>query len=314
MNLVTSKKLLAVFLPAIIGWIFCYAAFYLFKEYGVVLFAVVPTGIGALSAFIISYNTETTFWNSFRFSVFSLLMFLAGIVVFAIEGIICAVMAFPFAVVAVLMGTWIGYVIANSKFLKGKPQIITVLILMIPLLMGVESSLINNDEVFYVTTSVEINSSPEKVWQNVVTFPKLDEPRELLFTAGIAYPINAEIDGKGVGAIRHCNFSTGSFVEPITVWEEPKILKFSVTDQPEAMKELSPYDIHPDHLHGYFVSKEGQFKLTKLDNGHTLLEGTTWYTSRIKPDFYWTLWSDYIVHKIHTRVLEHIKKQCELNN
>ncbi|TAH01426.1 MAG: hypothetical protein EAZ16_11800 [Sphingobacteriales bacterium] len=77
------------------------------------------------------------------------------------------------------------------------------------------------------------------------------------------------------------------------------------------MKEISFYDIHPTHLHGYWVSKKGQFKLTKLANGNTLLEGTTWYINKIKPDFYWTIWSDYIVHKIHNRVLEHIKQQTE---
>jgi hypothetical protein len=77
------------------------------------------------------------------------------------------------------------------------------------------------------------------------------------------------------------------------------------------MKEMSFYDINPTHLHGYWVSQKGQFKLTKLSNGHTLLEGTTWYVNKTKPDFYWTIWSDYIVHKIHNRVLEHIKEQTE---
>jgi hypothetical protein len=77
------------------------------------------------------------------------------------------------------------------------------------------------------------------------------------------------------------------------------------------MKELSFYDIHPNHLHGYWVSKQGQFKLTQLANGHTLLEGTTWYVNKIKPGLYWTVWSDYIVHKIHQRVLQHIKTQTE---
>jgi hypothetical protein len=41
-------------------------------------------------------------------------------------------------------------------------------------------------------------------------------------------------------------------------------------------------------------------------------EGTTWYVNKIKPGLYWTLWSDNIVHKIHNRVLEHIKTQSEL--
>ena len=162
-----------------------------------------------------------------------------------------------------------------------------------------------------VATSLEINASIQTVWGNVIHFSPLDEPKEFIFKAGIAYPISAQIDGHGVGAVRHCNFSTGSFSEPITVWNEPYLLKFSVNNQPEPMKEISFYDIHPNHLHGYWVSQKGQFKLTQLPNGHTLLEGTTWYVNKIKPGIYWTIWSDYIVHKIHERVLLHIKDQSE---
>jgi len=36
------------------------------------------------------------------------------------------------------------------------------------------------------------------------------------------------------------------------------------------------------------------------------------YVNKIRPDIYWTAWSDYIVHKIQQRVLEHIKTQAEL--
>jgi hypothetical protein len=42
-----------------------------------------------------------------------------------------------------------------------------------------------------------------------------------------------------------------------------------------------------------------------------LLEGTTWYENKIKPAFYWNIWSDFIVHKIHKRVLSHIKSESE---
>ena len=100
-------------------------------------------------------------------------------------------------------------------------------------------------------------------------------------------------------------------MEPITQWNEPNRLAFSVEEMPSPLKEISPYNIDPAHLHGYFVSKKGQFKLTALPNGKTLLEGTTWYTHKIRPSFYWKRWSSYIMHKIHTRVLQHIKKQAE---
>lgn len=77
------------------------------------------------------------------------------------------------------------------------------------------------------------------------------------------------------------------------------------------MKELSFWNIDAPHLHDYFVSKKGQFKLTELKNGKTLLEGTTWYYHNIRPVFYWQEWSDFIIHKIHDRVLTHIKKNSE---
>jgi hypothetical protein len=85
-----------------------------------------------------------------------------------------------------------------------------------------------------------------------------------------------------------------------------------VTSNPEPLRELTPYkSVHPPHLNGYFLSRQGQFLLQPLPNGHTLLSGTTWYELRMGPGIYWRLWSDYIVHKIHLRVLEHIRALAE---
>jgi hypothetical protein len=48
-----------------------------------------------------------------------------------------------------------------------------------------------------------------------------------------------------------------------------------------------------------------------LPDGKTLLEGTTWYQNRFWPAVYWHFWSDYIIHRIHQRVLVHIKTLSE---
>ena len=78
------------------------------------------------------------------------------------------------------------------------------------------------------------------------------------------------------------------------------------------MAELSPYrNVKPPHLDSYLQSREGQLQLTLLPNGCTLLAGTTWYTDRIWPSAYWTLWSNLIIHHIHIRVLNHIKQLSE---
>ena len=161
--------------------------------------------------------------------------------------------------------------------------------------------------------SIDVEAPPETVWKNVVSFAQLPPPDEWLFRAGIAYPIRAEIEGTGVGAERHCVFSTGSFVEPIEVWEEPILLKFSVTSNPAPMEEWTIYDeVHPPHLDSFLVSQGGQFKLTVLAGNRTRLEGTTWYRHNLWPAEYWRRWSDHIIHSIHLRVLRHIKSQSEV--
>ena len=58
-------------------------------------------------------------------------------------------------------------------------------------------------------------------------------------------------------------------------------------------------------------AKAGEFRLTPLAGGRTLLEGTTWYQNRVWPESYWRAWSDGIVHRIHMRVLRHVKRLAE---
>jgi hypothetical protein len=150
------------------------------------------------------------------------------------------------------------------------------------------------------------------VFARVVSFPDLPPPQEWLFRTGIAYPTGAAIDGRGVGATRLCRFSTGTFVEPITAWEEPSRLAFDVVAQPLPMQELSPWDrVWAPHLESGFVSRRGEFRLAPLPGNRTRLEGSTWYELSLEPAWYWTLWSDVIVHAIHGRVLEHAESLAE---
>jgi hypothetical protein len=162
-----------------------------------------------------------------------------------------------------------------------------------------------------ITTVIEVDASASKIWNIVVAFPPIPEPTEWLFRAGIAYPTHADIAGSGVGAVRDCHFSTGSFVEPITVWQPPYRLEFDVSAQPDPMTELTVWKIRPPHLDGYFRSSHGRFLIVPMGEERCRLEGTTWYSQRIFPEAYWTLWSDAIIHRIHARVLSHIKARAE---
>jgi hypothetical protein len=192
------------------------------------------------------------------------------------------------------------------------PGPLLVVLACLPTLIGAEGLTPRTPPLFPVSTAVEVDSAPERVWKHVVEFSTLPEPDDWVFRTGVAYPVRATIDGRGPGATRYCVFSTGSFVEPIEVWDEPRLLQFSVTKNPPPMKEWSPIaEIHPPHLDNYLVSRRGQFKLVALPGGRTLLEGTTWYHHTMWPASYWQLWSDAIIHRIHMQVLLHVKRLAE---
>ncbi|WP_158858847.1 SRPBCC family protein [Lunatibacter salilacus] len=303
-----KRKGISVGLTVIISGLLTLWGIYGIGQYGIALFILTPLFIGAGSTILYGLKKEITKKEAWQIGFLTLGVFTAGLLVFAIEGVICIAMAAPIGLLLTWVGSLIGYAIIN-KTPDNAPTTMLILIGIIPTMAFIEKD--NEPTLTSVVTSIEINADPQTVWKNVVEFPQLDEPTEFIFKTGIAYPIDAKIEGTGVGAVRHCNFTTGSFVEPITVWDEPHLLKFDVVEQPEPMKELSFWDIDAPHLHDYFVSKQGQFKLTELPNGNTLLEGTTWYYHNIRPTFYWQLWSDHIIHKIHQRVLTHIKKNAE---
>ncbi len=172
--------------------------------------------------------------------------------------------------------------------------------------------LLRTEQIHVVTSRVIVDASPAEVWENVIAFQPLPEPTELWFRAGIAYPTSASITGRGIGATRYCVFSTGSFTERITVWEEPRLLAFDVIEQTEPLRELSPYPaVYADHLDGGLLSRRGEFRITPLGEGRTSLEGSTWYDLTLYPESYWRLWTDPIIRAIHLRVLRQIKTQSE---
>jgi hypothetical protein len=264
--------------------------------------------MGALVPILYGYGRKISLREAWHISVLTLAVFSFVLIIFAIEGLLCIIMASPIVLFINWIGCKIGFVIIN-KSPNGTPISIVILFGVIPLMAFVEKEM--SPTLTAVVTSIEIDAPPQTVWKHVIAFPQLEKPTEFIFKTGIAYPINATIVGTGVGAVRHCNFTTGSFIEPITSWDEAKLLAFNVIEQPVPMKELSFWDVDAPHLHDFFVSKKGQFKLTKLNNGKTLLSGTTWYYHNIRPTFYWQFWSNHIVHKIHDRVLTHIKKIAE---
>lgn len=284
-----------------------------FQVYGSSLFLGAPFCSGFIAAIAYSATGRRSL-NGCLFSAMASQVICGVMLLVALqEGAICLLMALPLGFMLAIFGGMAGHGLAWSvSEVKDRTTLAISPILILPVLALIEKNVIASPTLYEAATSIEIAAPPEIVWQNVIGFRTLDEPSELIFRAGVAYPMSAKITGKGVGATRQCVFSTGSFEEPITAWNEPELLAFDVTKCPPPLTELNPFGVvRPPHLEGYLVSERGQFKLLRLENGNTRLEGTTWYRHGLAPEPYWRLWSDQIIHAIHNRVLQHIKAESE---
>lgn len=280
---------------------------YLRRSYSAGIFLGVPFTIGYISSYIYNYRSARPTGQSIMIALASVTIAAGALILFALEGVVCTVMALPIALAIAFPGAVLGRVVAR-RGLHGVSGAGVALI--VPLFVGVEPRA--NAPTHEVVTVVEIAAPPDVVWRHVVTFPDLPPPTELLFRAGVAAPTRARIQGHGVGAIRYCDFTTGSFVEPITAWEENRLLAFDIVAQAPPMIELSPYhNVNPPHLDGYFRATHGEFRLTPLPGGRTRLEGRTAYVVDMFPQRYWTLPAGRIVAAIHERVLRHIAALVE---
>ncbi len=281
-----------------------YVSLLAFETYGVALFVVSPllmgfTGVMAASR-VERRPMRSDLWLSAACGLAPyLLAWMAGV-----EGALCLMMFLPLAFPLAMFGGAIAHWLAEKRKL-------VALIVLPPMLGSGEAAWGPSAPVVSASTAIEINAPPSIVWKNIISFTELPPPNELIFRAGVAFPVRAEMEGVGVGAVRRCIFSTGAVIEPITVWDEPRTLAFGITEQPPTMREMSPYDIEPPHLEGYFVSHRGQFELVPLARGRTLLKGTSWYSNRMWPAPYWRLWTDHIMHSVHGRVMGHIRARSE---
>ena len=277
------------------------------KSYGAVMFLLTPFIVGLVSAYA---SRRVDPWSPLPLKVvlYTLGVMAGAFLVFALEGIGCVLMALPLAVPLAVLGGVVGHFMARHH---RAPGTLALLLIALPAGHGI-------DRVFdavptrEVVSAIEISAPPATVWKHVVSFEEIRTPPPWYFRVGLAYPIRARIDGNGVGAVRRCEFTTGAFTEPITAWDEPHRLAFGVTSQPAPLQEWSPYrNVYAPHLDGFFQTTRGEFRLVSLPGGRTRLEGRTWYTLRMQPQGYWTILADTIIHSIHQRVLDHIRREAE---
>jgi hypothetical protein len=280
------------------------------RTHGATVFMGTPFLIGLVSAIVANRLDRKSRSETIVIGQLALVATGGTFVLFAFEGLICLGMALPLASPITMLGSMAGYMVTATR----RPPSLSGGSLVLLLLLagaGIDAAM-PAPAGQVVVTSVDIDAPAAVVWQKVVSFGDITTPPRWYLRTGLAYPLRARLEGAGVGAVRRCEFTTGAFIEPITVWDEPRRLAFDVVSQPPPLQEWSPYTrVYAPHLDGFFRTSHGEFRLIALGDRRTRLEGRTWYTLEMQPVAYWSVVADGILHAIHTRVLEHIKSKAE---
>jgi hypothetical protein len=280
------------------------------QTYGLALFIITPILVGFHSAFALGARGKITFGDAVIASMASIVLLGCALVAFALEGAICLLMALPIAVPLAILGAVLGYGLRKHASAH-QPTVLLLFIGLTPFGATVEHQFAPRVDMLQVTTSIDMPATPQQVWRTILQPARMAAPSQILFRAGIAYPLASHIEGTGFSAIRYCDFSTGKLVEPVLIWDQGRQLRFSVRSNPLPMQEWTPYArLHPPHLDGFLVSRQGEFRLEALPHGWTRLTATTWDQDHLSPALYWKLWSDYIIHQVHKMVLENVRERA----
>lgn len=278
-----------------------FVSYGLHMPYGANVFFAVPFLCGYLTRILIGYRHNVSLAGALGWAAASQLLCGLILVVTLMEGTFCVMIALPVVIPIAMLGAAVAHWTEAYTFpsLRGKTLCVAALV---PLALGFDAFFSYREPgVRAVVTQVRIVASPAEIWTHIVAFPPIERPdaeQDVFDRFMVPRLASARIEGRGVGAIRHCEFTHGEFVEPILVWKPGQELTFAVTAQ-------------PSRLSGSINVRRGQFLFEPQADGSTLLTGTTWYEVSLFPPVYWDRWMSYFLHTTHRRALEHVRDLSE---
>lgn len=231
------------------------------------------------------------------------------------EGLICAVLFLPIALVLATCGGLAGGFTAHSKSSGNTKNVLVGCILALPLLVTPwEQPVFSRNEVRHVETTVMIHASSDVVWRNIERVREIkasELPESWSHRIGFPAPVEATLSFEGVGGVRHASFAGGVlFIETVDEWDPNNRLAFSIHAQANQIPKAT-LDDHVRVGGRYFDVLRGEYVIETLPNGVVRLHLSS--DHRLSTDFNWyaRLWTDAIMRDIQTTILQVIRTRCE---
>lgn len=276
--------------------------------YGWGLFVLTPLVVGFTTGYLVNRRELQTKGTTYGLVLLSAALGCGGLILFALEGLICLILASPLAALLAIAGGSLGRRAAHA----GKdPAAPFYCVALLPFMFAADA--LSPPEAMLLTNeSIVISAPASRVWQALTSDDVIAEPPTLAGRFGLAYPERSHLSARQVGALRTGYFSTGMARERVIDWQENRLLAFMVLTQPPAMEEMSPYRIvHAPHLSGYFETGETRLELEALPDRRTRLTVRAAHRLRLDPIVYWEPIAKWAIRDNERRVLRDIKAKAE---
>ena len=275
----------------------------------------VPFAIGAITIFF----TDRKVKHSSVFRAFVPWIPIASLVllvaVFAWEGLICIVMIIPsFFGMATVGGLLYGYVLDQRSSSSTKNFVFVSLLILPFFLSSLEQQLPARDSFRQVQNSILIEAEAEKVWQNIIRVPKIQEEEHSFsfsHVMGFPRPVAASLTHEGLGGVRFASFEGNVlFVEMITDWQNLKSLTFNIAADPDSIPQKT-LDEHVTVGGPYFDVLQGHYEIEILGPKQVRLNLSSTHRLSTHYNFYASWWTDWIMSDIQSYILKIIKRRAE---
>ncbi|MCP5543152.1 MAG: hypothetical protein H7A49_04520 [Akkermansiaceae bacterium] len=276
--------------------------------------ASVPFACGALSVTIgRCFGSDNWPLHAIFVPFGTMLLGLAICVVAGIEAILCVIMAAPIVFVAAVLGGLLAHFLLPRNHPKPRLQVTLAVFLPVLAAWG-ESAFRWPSETKDITNTIRIHAPAARIWPEITSVRPID-PEKLreswIYQIGFPRPIAAEIDRPGVGGTRTATFERDvSFFETVTVWDEPRILSFTIHADPEFIPHTA-FDKHIIVGGRFYDVLDGTYRIEPVSDNESLLHLTSRHRLGTRFNSYAAWWSVRIMDEIQGTILEVIRTRAE---
>ena len=274
---------------------------------------VVPVVIGFVTVYVLP---EPGGWGRWLgMPLVAALLTAVSALALAWEGLICIVVWLPIFLVLAMLG---GVVAGLTRRWQGRSRPLMLLaVAAVPFVLApIESAFETPVHTRIVEDAIEIDASVEAVWREIREVPPISADElgpSFAHRIGFPRPIEARLEGAGVGSVRYATFEGGvTFVEAVTEWEAPRVIAFTID---ASAVPATTFDTHVAVGGPYFDVLDGRYVIEPLADGpggpRVRLRLAS--THRLETNFnaYTRLWTDLFMRDIQQNILGVIRDRAE---